>query len=437
MFLIVSICLWLAACAAPPPAATPNASPTATDAPEATAEATASQTATTRPAASRTPSATPSPTATLPVARACLRLGAPQALPEVGFGDLPEEILNFLNAGGAAEDLASELVGRFAASLPRPVAVTDLTGDDLADMAVAIIDRSSESENKPGALLLFNCVAEGEGYRLVQIELPAPDFGAPRIVHVQDINADGVNELIVSSAACTDQACFEDARILAWDGTLYSNRLDGTTVYLPSPDMQITDFDLNGVFDMEVASNGYGSVQAGPQRQTIRRYVFEPSSGLWQLAAETLAASPFRVHVLHDAEAAARAGDYPVALVLYQEVIADDSLTDWISPTNERPILTSYARYKRVVLLAFQGALDAAANELDQLYQAQPPGRPGHGYWEMADAYLNGLLSGGAADGCLAAQTYAATNAGAVLVPLGPAVYGYANPEITLLDICP
>lgn len=426
----------LAACAAP--SASPTA-PTASQTPPASNTPTPSETAraTPRPAASRTPSPTPVPTATFPVARACLPLGTPQPLASVSFEEYPEVILDYLNAGGAPEDLANDLVRSFAANLPRPVAQADLTGDDLADMVISLVDASATAEAKPGALLLYNCVGEGEGYRLVQLEYPAEDFGAPRIIHIQDINADGVNELVVSSATCTEPACFEDARILSWDGEKYNNRLDGSTVDLPYPDMQITDFDLNGVFDLEIASNGYGSVAAGPQRQHIRRYAWNEESKAWQLIAETLGASSFRLHVLHDAEAAAAAGDYPVALVLYREVMQDDSLADWIAPARERPVLVGYAQYKLIVISAAQGLLDAAANELDQMYQTSPPGSPGHPFWEMADAYLRGYLSGGPEDGCLAAQTYAATHAEQALVPLGPAVYGYANPEITLLDICP
>lgn len=383
----------------------------------------------------REPSRTPSPTATFPAARACLPGSRLDPLPEANFGDLPGVILNYLNAGGFPADLAEGLEAQYAAAPPRPVAQADLTGDGEMETIVSLLAADVFADPKPGALLLYNC--EDGAFRLVQLEFPAEGFGAPRIVHIQDINADGVNELIVSSASCNEDTCYEDARILGWDGVQYRNLLEGSTADLPFPDLQITDFDLDGVFDLEVASKGFGSVAAGPQRPHIRHYAFDGEAKKWLLSFEAPGASSFRVHVLHDADAALRAGDLPVSLVLYQEVIQDDGLIDWIHPSSERAVLSGYARYKSIVAYAMLGDLDGAARALEAFIAASPPNTPGYPYREMADVFMNGFLTGGVADGCLAAQAYAASHVEQILIPLGPVVYGYANPEITLLDVCP
>lgn len=427
---------FLAACAAAPTRPAATASAPAGLAASQTITPPATETATPRPPApSRTPTQTPSPTATFPVAQACLPLAAVEPLAQTDFSELPTLIQSFLNSGGGLDALERSLTAIYAANPPRPVAQADLNGDGVAETVVSVVDAQVFADPKPGALLLYNC--EAGAYRLVQMEFPAAGFGAPRIVHIQDINADGLNELIVSSATCGASACFEDARILGWDGVQYRNLLEGSTAELPFPDLQITDFDRDGVFDLEAASNGIGSVGAGPQRPIIRHYAFDPTVGKWLLNFETLGASTFRVHVLHDAEAALHAGDTAVAAVLYQEVIVDDGLADWIDPGRERPVLAAYAGYKLVVIAALNGDVDAAAAALKTLTAAHPTNTGGHPYVEMATAFVQGFLAGDVADGCLAAQTYAATHVEQILLPLGPMVYGYTNPEISLLDVCP
>lgn len=436
--LLFSLAAFLAACTfqtpdrAEPPSPAPTSAPAVPSAPAITEVA---ATASPLVLPTRAPTRTPSPTATFPAGRDCLPSTRLDPLPKATFDDLPAVILNYLNAGGLLTDLIEGLEAQYAAAPPRPVAQADLTGDGEMETIVSLLAADVFADPKPGALLLYNC--EEESFRLVQMEFPAEGFGAPRIVHIQDINADGVNELIVSSAACSEDTCYEDARILGWDGVQYRNLLEGSTADLPFPDLQITDFDLDGIFDLEVASKGFGTVAAGPQRQVIRHYAYNPQAGKWLLTFESLGASSFRIHVLHDADTALRNGDYAVALVLYGQVINEAALVDWIHPASERAVQAGYARYKSIVTYALLGDLDAAARELELFIAASPLNTPGYPYREMADAFLNGFLTTGLTDGCLAAQTYAASHVEQILIPLGPAAYGYANPEVTILDVCP
>jgi hypothetical protein len=61
---------------------------------------------------------------------------------------------------------------------------------------------------------------------------------------------------------------------------------------------------------------------------------------------ETLGPSNFRIRALHDADAASKKGDYETALALYERVINDETLDDWIEPDTERANLSAFAKYR-------------------------------------------------------------------------------------------
>ena len=356
-------------------------------------------------------------------------------MPPAEFAAFEQTVLGFLNQGGSTEALDAALYAAGVANQPLAVAAADLTGDGWQDVVVSIYDPQSGSVPPGGLLLIYSCQ---EAHFILAYREPSVEaWGAPGIRYLQDLNADRRAELVTGSVTCGVHTCFEQVKVLGWSGDNFENLLVGETTDLPYPDIRLVDPDGDGVFDLEVAGGGFGSVGAGPQRTLTRHWRYDPATGRWQDSRDLLAPSNYRIHVLHDAETAALARDYDQALLDYGRVVSDPTLVDWIDPEVEKANLAAYALFKTAVVNLIQNQLDLAQATFDQLADTYPPGTKGHAYVELAVAFQAAYPAGGVSSGCAAAQKYAADHPDQVLLPLGSAVYGYANRDVSPQDICP
>lgn len=371
-----------------------------------------------------------------PISLVCIPPGEHGLLVFEDFSSLPEAGLVFLNSGGTAVELEEALNEAGVANQPTSVAVADFTGDGLNDLAISIFDPASEQMPPKGRLVIYLC--EG-GMYWIGFNQPTeePLYGGPHLWYWQDLNGDNAAELVTSEATCGAHTCFEKARILAWDGSAFKDRLKGKNDDLPFPLIEVRDPDGDGVFSLEITGSGIGSVGAGPQRSLTRVWGFDPGEEGWLFAEEVLGGSNFRIHALHDAETAATKGDFDAAMVLYQRVMDDPSLDDWLDPEVERANLSAFAGYKMIVIHLIRGADNLAETTLNQLGKAFPPESPQSAYVEMASLFRTTHQEHGFEEACQQAMSYAENNPSVVTQPLGPAAFGYANPEFTPQDMCP
>ena len=420
---------WLFACCSP--------SPDLQTTPSATARELAwTVPASTQPAPATTPTLPPleQPTSIAGPPQACLPSGNPPPLVEKYFDIYPVEILSFLNAGGSAADLDQDLYSLGIANLPVPIDVADMTGDGMEDVVVSIFDPGSVLQPPTGLLLIYIC--DQPGYRLAYQEDTRPDQGAPGIRYLQDLNADGKAELVTSSASCGAHTCFEQVQLISWEDGKFSNRLEGETADLPYPTIYLEPAQDEGIYNLHISGSGFGSVGAGPQRNITRIWSYEPGARRWLFSSTTNEPSSYRIHVLHDANAALEAGEYQAALLLYNRAISDSTLLDWENPAEEQAWITAFARFQLVVIytLQDQGSFaDLIVNEMSVAYNQE---KPQHGYYEMTMLFLEGFQRGGEEEGCTAARKYASDYV-ELLEPLGPQTFGYGNPSLTLQDLCP
>lgn len=378
------------------------------------------------------------PTATLPATGSGAGCTPGQDQPELNVGDFdqyPQAIRDFLNNGGTPSDLDEALYNAGVANQPVAVKTADMTGDGQEEVVVSIFNPASQTMPPAGTLMIYAC--QSGAYQQDYQQDSKQAWGAPGIRYLQDLNADGKAELIASAGSCGAHTCFEDVEILAWDGEQFKNLLDGDTKEIPYPDIRITDEDGDGIYNVEIAGSGYGSVGAGPQRNVTDIWRYDPSSGMWNFDQQVFQESNYRIHVLQDAETATKNGDYANALVLYNRVINDTSLEDWMDPETEKANLSAYALFKSGVVYTIEGQEDLAKTTFAQLSSSYPPDEPQHAYVDMANAFQQAYTSDGLEAACSAARTSASKHSDQILAPLGPQAFGYANPEIHSDDVCP
>lgn len=351
------------------------------------------------------------------------------------FEDYSETILRFLNMGGGAQTLEEALTQLSVAAAPSPVQQVDLNGDGGSEVVVSIIDPESTFLTPSGALTVYLCL--GDQFGLAYENSTEDGEGAPIIIHTRDLNADGYTDLVTSSKSCGAHTCFEDIHILAWDGHGFENRLDGSTIEIPFPNIQLTDYNLDHIYSLEVVGKGYGSVGAGPQREFTVIWNYDPDSESWQAGEPTASSSNYRIHMVHDADDAMQRGDYQVAQVLYDQAFNDPDLLEWGELLNEQLTIGGYARYKIVVAYALQGDLADAEQLLLEMSNFFPTNIPQRDYVELAQVFLDTFQDDGQIAACRAAEKYAEDHSNTILRPLGSEVYGYANRDYTAEDICP
>lgn len=359
----------------------------------------------------------------------CVTAGDPAPPPDLNFDRAPLALLGYLNAGASSQDLIQALDAAAIGNRPDSLLVGDMTGDGLNELAVSIFNPASSRLPPEGVLLIYLC-REG-GYEL---GLRRPSGGGPHLWFMADMNADGGVELVVGDATCGAHTCFEEVRILAWDGEAFVDRMAGETGELPYPTVELQDPEADGLIELAVTGTGAGSVGAGPQRSVTWVFAYNPESGFWEKAEEIPAEALFRIHALYDADRAAQEGEFRQAIALYERVIGDATLQDWQDPQAERDSLAAYARYRLVVLYSLEGTQEFARAAYDELAQAYPAGAPQRAYVELARAFLDAFASGGIEAGCEAARSFARDNAPAVLEPISN--FGYSNREYTEEDIC-
>ncbi len=401
------------------------------------------------PAASATP-ASPAvvPTATTPstvpstpaFAIACgVPSGSPSAPDLAGARSIAPLLLGFLNEGGSPDRLAALLreSGRITAQA-ESLSTADLNGDGAEDLTVSVLDLEQGMGVQPGILLFFEC--EGDRYQLSFTSSSSSELSAPIIHATADLNGDGLADLLTGRMHCGAHTCFEQIEVLMWNGDTLENRLQGVSDDLPSPHIEIQP-SLEGPAEIAVTATGIGSIGAGPFRPLTRIWSWSASQAAFLPDRESLHPSSYRIHVLHDAEDAAIAGNSDAALAYYQSVISDESLDDWLAGAEGHAQLAAYARFRRIVTITQIGDLDSAENELQALRDAFPSGAAGSAYADLAQIFwLEFMRAGDQGDGdplaaaCAAAQAYAVIHGAEILDPL---YYGYANRSYGPTEICP
>ncbi len=366
----------------------------------------------------------------------CLQRDPNLILPPSSYVDYPQTIGKFLSQGGILENLDQGLYQAGMLGQPIGIQAGDFDKNGAVDVAVVLINPASAPVTPDGRLLVYLC--QDGAYLLHEIHPPSEeDYRTPILKFNQDLNGDAQPELVAGFGSCGAHTCFESLGIYSWQNGGFANLLSGSTGDLPYPSVSLEGPDSQGFYAIKISASGFGSVGAGPQREIIRVYTYDPGLNQWVLFAEKTGSSTYRVHALHDAEDLAAAEKFPEALVLYQQVISNDALLEWQDPQTERANLAAYARYKMIALYTLLGREEIAQAALAEFETAVPPGSSQTGYLDMARIFRREGGFENRARACTAVQAYADKHSEQILAPLGTLAFGYVNRELTAQDTCP
>ncbi len=312
----------------------------------------------------------------------------------------------------------------------------DLDGDG-ADEIVLVIGDSTVPTPFAGRNLLVISSHEG-AYQLLFLMIRESEpwdwaYGV-KVLEVSDLNADSAIDLAFTYEYCGAHTCFVTINLLTWDGSEFISLLPGP-VENAYGEYRFEDIDGDPALELLVHVGAISSVGAGPPRTCTDTYDWDGS--FYQLVKSVYDESPFLFHKVVDADKAALAGEYEVAIKLYREAIDNPDLLVWKEWINngetERADMHGYARYRLVVVYALLGERSKAEEALEEVEREQPD----HVYAGVAGAFWDGYtLDYDVAAGCAAATAYAAEHP-AALEAFSDLGYGIYNPVYTLEDICP
>lgn len=378
---------------------------------------------------------TAEPTPTPHAGPACMPARDKAAFEGQDYSTLPDTILAYLNQGASRDALDNALYERGFASMPVPVVEGDMTGDGFNEIVVSVFDPDSNRYPPEGQLLIYVC--RDQMYDLVYDEPGTADYpGAPHIWYWEDMDKDGMMDVVISNSACGAHTCLEAFKVLSWNGDRIVNRLAGRAEEFAYPDAQITDLDKDGFYELAIEDSGIASIGAGPQRTHTTYFSLDRAAGDWVQTGFEAGDSNYRIHVFHDSDDYLRAGDLDSAIEGYKQVIESDTLYDWNVPPEERAYLSAFARFRLITLYAAAGYYDLAVEQLKLLEGEFQDESPQYYYVVLGRAFFESFDTSGMRGGCEAVRLLALRYSKELLEPIGPGYFGYGNREYTVDDLC-
>lgn len=413
---------------------------------------------------------------TLYQAAACPAPASPSAefTPDHMSNTFEQQILDFLNAGGSIDRLASAIralaipfrsVEQEYLVVRLDLLQADLNGDGVEEVALTLAFNGFYGGNyfdAPTHGLVLAC--EGGTYRRLGL-YPFHDLAGPA-----DLTGDGLDELVfvrsrsgVGAGVKMLQMNDGDLVELAIErprefGYRFSAAVD-ISLSTSLDELLLRDVDADDrvelVFTRAVPRLTIGELTiSGPLRD--RREIWGWDGSAVVLERWDNDPPEYRFQAAYDGDDLTLFGDLSGALASYRRVVNAASLKpfelfrtpDTVLQRFDLPIpapdpperrrLSAYAQYRIVLIHALRGDSAAAESEMKSLQEAYPEGDPGAPYAELAVSFWEGMLeTGEVAAACKEAVNFALHHANEVLIPLGSSTYGYLNRDYRPIDICP
>jgi tetratricopeptide (TPR) repeat protein len=264
-------------------------------------------------------------------------------------------------------------------------------------------DNTPELVIEANRLYVFSCF-NGK-YQTTLVVNPIPGENYSPSIAIQDMNLDGIPELVISRTYGGQTATLQ-VELLEWDGKQFRSLFAKDNVcsrhisiyacvYEGVPDIlggevKLADIDNNGTIELIITG---GNSISGADAIAYHPTRYETLIWLWNgkefvLSSMKLSQPYYRFQAIEDGDEASLSKDYEKALALYWQAINDDKLNWWspslkefniesfgnqtpiptpIIDSNEYPRLAAYAYYRIMLIYVLQGRLIDAQKMYDIL----------------------------------------------------------------------
>jgi hypothetical protein len=331
-------------------------------------------------------------------------------------------LLDYLNSGGDINTLNDNLT--YAAMIPAAGFGTGeipINEDSLLDFVFLLVEPDSANLHPFGRLYVFLC--DQDHYTTAYTSAVDENWFNPQIHTLQDLNMDGLEEIVFSESQCGAHTCFADVQILGWKAGEMANLLSGSSSDMPYPVVDIST-EEGLPTSVIVTATAIGSAGAGPFQPFQRIWQWNPDTGLFEPGEDIILETSYRIHAFYAAEDRFAEGDIEQALAGYDKVINDSSLSDWGDPGREQIVLSAFSQFRKIQVLLVSGN-ETDASLVYSEWMAQEPQAPSAAFREAAEIYMNTYNEAGSlSDACQAVETYAADHTAELIDSL---YFGYSN----------
>jgi hypothetical protein len=421
------------------------------------------------------------PTATPAASPTCPKVDSSLAVP-IGLAEmiknyetnsdrtnLAEPILGFLNQGGSPE----KIIQAWQEVNPKRIRYLDLTNDGQPEI---ILDTK--------LLSVLGCYSGSNGhYEIISKYADNIYLLSPELFPIQDINLDGIPELIMISRAFGFMSATQYLQVVEWDGKTFSNIISSpplypyrslantwyrevysseSGMYFEPGSVELQDIDHNGTLEIIINisipfhpdSRSHGPWRGG-------RDIFTWNGEAFVLLKSEIDPPEYRFQAVEDADQDVLIGLYDQALSLYQEAIFSDQLKGWSSelyqqqfeqpylsldptltpipaPSEEYYHLAAYASFRLMVLHVLLGHGEEAQTIHDSLVAKFPEDQPGHESATLATSFWQEYQSTKeVGKACNIAIINSPDQVTEILSWLSYDWHGWQAPRYQPVDLCP
>ena len=306
----------------------------------------------------------------------------------------------------------------------------EVNGDGEVDLALALSALDLDNTVSYSLVLVIEC--ESDRCEIAHQQVYDDAAASPPHLSAQDLDGDGMTDLLVSSRHCGAHTCFIEVEALVWREGGMRDLFTGPTDDLPNPEFMLYGPLENGRLMIEITATGIGSAGAGPFRQFTRTWSWSDEQDLFVKAMDVYQNPEYRIHQIHVADELFASDDLEAAKEAFLKVVQDDELSDWISGGAN---LSAYAYYRIGLITLLLDGEARTQNPFAQLEGAHPPGTEGSAYSDLAGVFWETFSEGQDWwSACHVAIEFARENSQTIIEPL---YYGYANKTYTAEDMCP
>jgi hypothetical protein len=306
----------------------------------------------------------------------------------------------------------------------------EVNGNEQVDIALALSALDLDNTVSHSLVLVIEC--ESDSCEIAHQQVYDDAATDPPLLSAQDLDGDGMIDLLVSSRHCGAHTCFLEVEALVWREGGMRNLFTGPTDDLPNPELMLCGPLENGRFLIEITATGIGSAGAGPFRQFTRTWSWSDEQDQFVQAMEVYQDPEYRIHQLHVADELFASDELEAASAAFLKVVQDDDLSDWISGGEN---ISAFAYYRMGLITLLMDGEARTKNPFAQLQGAHPPGTEGSAYSDLAGVFWETFSEGQDwSSACRAAIEFARENSQTIIEPL---YYGYANKTYTPEDMCP
>ncbi|MBE0690322.1 MAG: hypothetical protein IH587_09405 [Anaerolineae bacterium] len=357
----------------------------------------------------------------------CPPAASPELDPQPSIArEMDASMIRFLDAGGDAPTLEEALRSQWGVLGSSGFVRTDIdfSGEGTPEFIISYL-----APDGGGSLLIASC-ADG---RVLQVYETTLGGEPPQILWANDMTFDGAVDMLFSSRVCsgaTEDTCVYRTQLIHWlDRLGQLVNLLGSPVEASRPPT-IEDVDQDQVFELVVRQDDDGDAESGPRRTGLD--VYDWNGGSYVRSLTQLDPPRYRIQIVHQADAAFTAEAFDEAITLYQQVLSDGELRNWLN--DDTQTLPAYAIYRLMLVYAFLE--DERRIELYQFIQQNYPDmNAAPVYIQMAQAFWDALqVTNNLRSACLEVESIIAVRTEALGLLNR---YGSESPTYNAHDVCP